>query len=60
MVITGSSCYRNRENDNDEIAAGNQLGCTTVQTLRPGVKRDDEADHHIGKLYELAPLLNTD
>ena len=41
-----------------EIAAGNRLGIRTVQTLRPGVPRADNATDHIRSLIELPGLLN--
>jgi FMN phosphatase YigB (HAD superfamily) len=42
-----------------EIAAGNELGIRTVQTLRPGVPRADNATFHVRTLAELADLLRT-
>lgn len=45
------------DNPDSEIAAGNRLGMRTVQTLRPGVTRDDRAAHHIHGLAELKTLL---
>lgn len=42
-----------------EIAAGNELGIRTVQTLRPGVPRADDATFHIRTLTELGDLLRT-
>lgn len=45
------------DNPDSEIEAGNSLGITTVQTLRPGVARGDNAKHHIRGLEELKPLL---
>lgn len=45
------------DNPDSEIAAGNRLGIRTVQTLRPGVARDDRATHHIRNLAELNALL---
>jgi putative hydrolase of the HAD superfamily len=40
-----------------EIAAGNELGLTTVQILREGVVRSPAAKHHIEGLAELEGLL---
>ena len=40
-----------------EIAAGNRLGLRTVQILRPGVPRADNAKFHINSLIELKKLL---
>ena len=40
-----------------EIEAGNSLGISTVQILRPGVPRADNANFHISSLIELKKLL---
>jgi len=45
------------DNPSSEIEAGNQLGITTVQILRPGVTRGDNAAYYIDELAELALLL---
>lgn len=45
------------DNPEAEIAAGNDLGMRTVQILRPGVERGDEAQFHIRELGELKELL---
>jgi putative hydrolase of the HAD superfamily len=45
------------DNADSEIEAGNQLGLTTVQTLRPGVPRANNATLHIQSLAELKELL---
>jgi putative hydrolase of the HAD superfamily len=45
------------DNPNSEIAAGNRLGIKTVQVLRPGVPRGDNATHHINSLGELREFL---
>jgi HAD superfamily hydrolase (TIGR01549 family) len=45
------------DNADSEIEAGNRLGITTVQVLRPGVPRTSKATHHIHGLVELGPLL---
>lgn len=45
------------DNPDSEIAAGNRLGLRTVQTLRPGVLRGDNATHHVTGLAELHALL---
>jgi phosphoglycolate phosphatase-like HAD superfamily hydrolase len=41
------------DNPDSEIAAGNRLGITTIQTLRPGVPPSPAATHHISTLAEL-------
>jgi putative hydrolase of the HAD superfamily len=41
-----------------EIAAGNALGMPTVQLLRPGVARAEDARHHAGDLHELRRLID--
>lgn len=45
------------DNPDSEIEAGNRLGLTTVQTLRPGVAKSPKASLHIGHLAELKTLL---
>ena len=40
-----------------EIAAGNRLGATTVQILRPGVTPTADATHRIHRLDELKALM---
>lgn len=45
------------DNADSEIAAGNRLGIRTVQTLRPGVPRANNATFHIHALGELKELL---
>ena len=45
------------DNPDSEIAAGNQLGLVTIQTLRPGVPPSPAATHHIGTLSELKQFL---
>ena len=41
------------DNPDSEIEAGNRLGLTTVQILRPGVPRADNATLYIHSLIEL-------
>ena len=41
------------DSDTSELKAGRDLGMVTVQTLRPGINRSDNADFHIFSLYEL-------
>ena len=41
------------DNPDSEIAAGNRLGCTTIQILRPGVPASPAATHRIRTLAEL-------
>ena len=45
------------DNGDSEIAAGNQLGIPTVQTLRPEVPRANNATYHIHSFAELGALL---
>ncbi|MGD0812019.1 MAG: HAD family hydrolase [Verrucomicrobiota bacterium] len=45
------------DNPDSEIAAGNQLGMVTIQTLRPGVPPSPAATHHIRTLTELKRFL---
>jgi putative hydrolase of the HAD superfamily len=45
------------DNPESEIEAGNQLGMTTVQILRPGVTRDARAMRHIQSLRELKAMI---
>lgn len=45
------------DNADAEIRAGNALGMTTVQILRPGVPFGSNAAHHIHGLQELQGLL---
>jgi putative hydrolase of the HAD superfamily len=50
MLVIGDS-------PENEIAAGNALGCVTVQILRPGIAYSDSARHHVETLADLPPLL---
>lgn len=50
VLVIGDSAH-------SEIAAGNELGIHTVQTLRPGVPRAENADFHIHSLAEIDGLL---
>ena len=45
------------DNPHSEIAAGNRLGMKTVQILRPGVPRGENATQHINSLNELGRFL---
>ena len=45
------------DNPDSEIEAGNQLGITTVQVLRAGVSRGNNASHYIDNLAQLKGLL---
>jgi putative hydrolase of the HAD superfamily len=45
------------DNAESEIRAGNELGMTTVQILRPGVPYGSNAAHHIHGLQELRRYL---
>lgn len=45
------------DNPRSELGAAKDLGIKTVQTLRPGVKRWEEADAHIISLDELKNLI---
>ena len=51
VLIVGDSA-------DSEIAAGNRLGINTVQTLRPGVPRANNATFYIDSLAELKELLS--
>ena len=44
------------DNSDSEIAAGNSLGITTVQTLRPDVPKSDTATFIVSNLAELRDL----
>ncbi len=41
----------------EEIAAGNALRATTIQTLRPTVVHNEAAQYHVHTLTDLLPLL---
>lgn len=45
------------DNPKSELGIAKHLGITTVQTVRPTVKKWEEADHHITSLTELKALL---
>jgi HAD superfamily hydrolase (TIGR01549 family) len=45
------------DNDASEIAAGNALGFTTVQILREGVKKGNNAKYFIGSFEQLPSIL---
>lgn len=45
------------DNPDSEIAAGNRLGVTTIQILRPGVSASPAAIHQIRRLTELKRFL---
>lgn len=45
------------DNPDSEIEAGNRLGMRTVQILRPGVPRADNATYHVATFEELKALL---
>ena len=45
------------DNPDSEIEAGNRLGMETVQILRPGVPRADNATYYIQTLAELKAIL---
>jgi putative hydrolase of the HAD superfamily len=46
------------DNPDSEIHAGNQLGMTTIQILRPGVSPSSAATHQIRSLHELKQFLS--
>lgn len=48
------------DNPDSEIEAGNRLGMTTVQILRPGVPRGSNATRTIEDLAELKTLVTPD
>jgi FMN phosphatase YigB (HAD superfamily) len=45
------------DNPDSEIEAGNRLGMKTVQILRPGVRRGDNATYYVQTLPELKAIL---
>ena len=45
------------DNPRSELKAAKELDITAVQTLRPGIKKWDEADYHIESLSELSALI---
>ena len=45
------------DNPHSEIAAGNRLGCRTIQILRPGVERGETAWRNVQSLDELLALI---
>jgi FMN phosphatase YigB (HAD superfamily) len=45
------------DSSSSEIAAGNRLGMTTVQILRPGVERSPAASRHVAGLAELREVV---
>ncbi len=45
------------DNPLSELKAAKELGMTTVQTLRPTVRREEGFDHYIFSLDELLPLV---
>jgi FMN phosphatase YigB (HAD superfamily) len=45
------------DNPDSEIAVGNRLGMTSIQTLRPGVPASPAVSHHIRTLAELERFL---
>ena len=45
------------DNPDSEIEAGNRLGIKTVQILRPGVPRGDNATYYVQALTELKAIL---
>lgn len=45
------------DNARSEIAAGNQLGMITVQILRPGVERSNDARYTVENLIEIKTLI---
>lgn len=48
------------DNADSEIAAGNSLGMTTIQTLRPGVPKTASAAAHIESLAQLQRFLKSE
>jgi HAD superfamily hydrolase (TIGR01549 family) len=46
------------DNPLSELRAGKSLGMPTVQTLRPGVSKWDEADYHIQDFSELSRIID--
>lgn len=58
--ILAQHCLKPEVGDNpdSEIEAGNRIGVTTVQILRPSVRPGNNATHTIKRLAELKPLIN--
>ena len=52
MLIVG-------DNPDSEIAAGNALGMKTIQILRPGVQRDEQATYVIQSFSEISNLIKS-
>ena len=46
------------DNADSEIRAGNELNMVTIQILREGVVKGDNAKHHIRSFDELGPIIN--
>jgi putative hydrolase of the HAD superfamily len=46
------------DNPESELGIAKALGITSVQTLRPGVGKWSEADHHVNSLSELTGFFN--
>lgn len=47
------------DNPASELGAAKSLSILTIQTLRPTIKRWEEADYHIQSLRELAAIINS-
>lgn len=47
------------DNPASELGAAKSLGILTVQTLRPTIKKWEEADYHIQSFRELADIINS-
>lgn len=46
------------DNPHTELGAGKRIGMVTVQTLRPGVVRWNDAEHHVKSFSELPPIIS--
>lgn len=47
------------DNPTSELGAAKSLSILAIQTLRPTIKRWEEADYHIQSLRELAAIINS-
>lgn len=45
------------DSPHSELRAGKNLGCITIQTLRPNVTREEGFNHYITSLHELSAIL---
>jgi putative hydrolase of the HAD superfamily len=57
--LTPTEVFVIGDNPDSEIEAGTRLGMRTVQILRPGVPRGDNATYYVETFDELKMLLET-